>query len=917
MKKKIKDTITRYIIPAVILTLMLLSPIGDRLQSIFDKTILPYLDYPSNIYLTILAILFLLLAFWHNCKRLKEKILMSNNWLFALGCTNLIILLFWIKGSYSYAPLCNHIPFFTYINCFVLINFTYIAVSLFNWIRSERAKFVRKSSVALNPGKPINKDEINEDYEYTEYIDSISPIIIDNFDEQVSVSVGISGAWGSGKTTFLHALQAKINANDWVKNNDRIVIEFKPWFCEKKTDLVQEFFKVYREHMGKRISGFDSDILEYAKVLTENVDKLKWMNQIMKLCTPVESIQKQFDAITDKLKRYKIPVYIIIDDLDRLDGEEIMEILRLIRITANFPYTQFILAYDKPYIQKAIKKQLDYDESERFIHKIINSEIALPYFDYSAIGREIFRELSGYSDHSDVMKDYLTQWRYYKSQKIIDAIIMYERVLSKLLPTFRDVYRFVNMFKLDYEYFRLKSDKVNDYVDYKDYFTLSVIKYSFFDFYTIMKDDSHKLFQIGYNINLIKEPIYSKEVDDQSKSIDNWLKKKYEEEIKFFNSAISKYGDASVEYLIPLLEALFDENSHNENSHHCIRRRRAYNQYFQFKTIDYIIYKDELASFISGRDVDGLLNKINKLIIDENVQITKSEFSSILSDLFISYVKEDNYSMLESMIEFTDIALLHPNVKQSEIVYAYADYFNAENSFNAELWLNAIKILLTEKHDLDSRSWGILLPEIMTAKDRSIKDDYKTRLKDKLQKSSNGELIIALYASILANSIKRDSFLFDPEEINEIQISILDNLLKSTKPFIAKIKPYPWIRKYSILDNGLIDNNTKPVDYVDNLVRTYLLEHEQEVRDNFIDVLPSEFKFKAQIMPLREVQSLVKGEIDGILSREPDKSSLLYVNSKKLWDWLKKHNQDTYLYDDLTQTKTVDQWIAEGMPGLE
>ena len=57
------------------------------------------------------------------------------------------------------------------------------------------------------------------------------------------------------------------------------------------------------------------------------------------------------------LQKIDRPIVVFIDDLDRLGGNEIMEVLKLIRNVANFPGLKFVAAYDRAYMVEVIKKQ--------------------------------------------------------------------------------------------------------------------------------------------------------------------------------------------------------------------------------------------------------------------------------------------------------------------------------------------------------------------------------------------------------------------------------------------------------------------------------------------------------------------------------------------------------------------------------
>lgn len=886
-----KEFINRYVIPALVVILISFSPIGDRFQAVFDMAILPYLDYPSNGWLTALTALIFVIAIWHNCERYKSKTLLSTNWLLALVCTNLVIFLFWIKDSYCYALMCNGIPFLTYVNCFALINLSYVVVSLINWIRSKSAKFVRESSVILNSGKPINQDEINEDYEYKEYIDSIAPIIIDNFDEDVSVSVGISGAWGSGKTTFLHAMQKQIKQDKRVARKDRVLIEFKPWFCEKKTDLVQEFFKVYREHMGNRISGFDSDIMEYAKVLTENVDKLKWVNQVMKLCTPVESIQKQFGAITNKLGRYKIPVYIIIDDMDRLDGEEIMEILRLIRITANFPYTQFILAYDKPYIQKAIKKQLDYDDSERFIDKVINTEICLPHFDQRSIGDLLYKELEAYCEEVKEIRSDLYGWSpQIKGYRKISFAI----VIPTLLPTFRDVCRFVNMFKLDFD--KLKGTHE---VNFTDFFILSLIKYAYPQFYRFMVLRPYDLFYIGSSyIYMYEKPTKSSLGSSSGSDLNTKEYSKYENLLEKCSSLHTK------EILETLLLYLFDKD---RDSSYLIRKANNYYKYFQYKIP---IYQYNVFNFLEGVSNNNLAyieEKKNKVLAGE-----LERMMIICFDNCMQYDELERNSEISKLLEFSDILLSQTYIDKKEVIASFVFYLKLDNSFNKALWIKIISILIN--HNIRDQ-WHELIGLLLSKKSGDYLT-YKAEVRDLLLSSNDRFLIYSLHHRVQKEMCGQDQSIFDYAEIFEIQKEVLKNVFKSLIPMNSKIDSIECLRD-RIAENGKISYVVN--EEAKGLIRDYLINNSAEYIEHFISKSKSSSEYlKVVVQPMPySGWVLSRTDVEFIFMKEKGNNVPNYEKSLRLWNWRKKTGRDYYEYHDSTRTKPVDQWIAEGMPGLE
>jgi len=70
----------------------------------------------------------------------------------------------------------------------------------------------------------------------------------------------------------------------------------------------------------------------------------KTVQGIIQFLTGVESSNSMFDTINGTLRKLNKQLVVFVGDIDRLDKEEITEVMRLIRNTANFYNTVFIVA---------------------------------------------------------------------------------------------------------------------------------------------------------------------------------------------------------------------------------------------------------------------------------------------------------------------------------------------------------------------------------------------------------------------------------------------------------------------------------------------------------------------------------------------------------------------------------------------
>ena len=91
--------------------------------------------------------------------------------------------------------------------------------------------------------------------------------------------------------------------------------------------------------------------------------------------------KRAFDVMRSAVRT----VVVIIDDLDRLDRDEIMVMLKLIRLNANVPRVVYVLAFDDTMVATAIgaKYNSGPELGRQFLEKIVQYPFTLP-----AVGRE-------------------------------------------------------------------------------------------------------------------------------------------------------------------------------------------------------------------------------------------------------------------------------------------------------------------------------------------------------------------------------------------------------------------------------------------------------------------------------------------------------------------------------------------------
>ena len=277
-------------------------------------------------------------------------------------------------------------------------------------------------------------------------------------EEPSSLTLGVIAQWGKGKSSFINLLMTK------VKEQGDIVVCFNPRSSKNVAQIQEDFFDAFAKVLSKYYMGFGFLLGRYTKRLGL-LGQYEWTRPLESLLTLLLP-EKDEQAINAALYMIGRRVYVVIDDLDRLTGEEIIEVLKLVDRNASFNNVVFVMAYDKEYINNVLSKHLDHGLDHSFIDKYVTWEVTLPEIDSEILKG---RMKSYLEDHLfDLSKEekerVLEGWRY-----VDDIVIGY-------LESVRHLKRYLNLMIHRYH-------QVYDKVDPADFFLLSLLQYRYLNIY--------------------------------------------------------------------------------------------------------------------------------------------------------------------------------------------------------------------------------------------------------------------------------------------------------------------------------------------------------------------------------------------------------------------------------------------------
>lgn len=291
-----------------------------------------------------------------------------------------------------------------------------------------------------NPIQTKNKDLLHR-YSLAHRIAGM----ISGFKDNDSLVIGIEGEWGSGKTSFINLILEDLRATDL------LLITFNPWNFSDQNELIKDFFDSMidalkdadgqgGETKTKKIKEYASKLLKQSGIsIAPEVSALGIVNFKLGEISTVggeDPLEKQKETINKQLKEFGKRIVIVIDDIDRLDSHETKLIFKLVKMTANFANTIFLLAYDRDKVCQRMSE--NGIKGEHYLKKIIQVSFTLPNPDPLDLFKILTSDLDVTTQEFDAQYWDAVRWGN-----------LYHSGFKSLFPTIRDIKRYISSLRLD------------------------------------------------------------------------------------------------------------------------------------------------------------------------------------------------------------------------------------------------------------------------------------------------------------------------------------------------------------------------------------------------------------------------------------------------------------------------------------
>ncbi|GAA4549982.1 KAP family P-loop NTPase fold protein [Amycolatopsis samaneae] len=249
----------------------------------------------------------------------------------------------------------------------------------------------------------------------------------------------VIGPWGSGKTSLINMIRHNLGDNPALA-----VLDFNPWMFSGTEQLVDSFFAELSAQLGEKpgkLGKIASELDAYGELLSplgvvpfvgpwvarfgSSAKAIKKFHERRK-----QSVTQRRAVLADKLSELEHPFVVVIDDIDRLDSNEIRDIFKLVRLTASFPNVIYLLAFDRERVEQALTG--DGLTGRNYLEKIVQASVDIPAVSDKLLISQLTNALDGaLSDISSEVRFDQDRW----------PDVLFE-IVHPLVRNMRDVRRF-------------------------------------------------------------------------------------------------------------------------------------------------------------------------------------------------------------------------------------------------------------------------------------------------------------------------------------------------------------------------------------------------------------------------------------------------------------------------------------------
>jgi len=268
--------------------------------------------------------------------------------------------------------------------------------------------------------KPMDYDLLNR----SEIIDTMCDAIKLPA-HKTSITVGLNGKWGSGKTTIIANVKKKLEEDELID-----LIDFNAWSYENPIAVINNLLETVLPHIE---SGYDE--IQITKMKNKIIHAIFSANSHVKNFEGVfiDSNEPSLSDIKNQLNKYlsvtNKKIVVVIDNIERMDSKNSVLLLKTVADILSLNHITYILVYDKERLEYALEKE---NIDKAYLKKIVQVEYEVP-----SIDEDIINLITNKASTNLLKKN---NWEDERIEDVSNALSLISDNLSDL----RDVTRYIN-----------------------------------------------------------------------------------------------------------------------------------------------------------------------------------------------------------------------------------------------------------------------------------------------------------------------------------------------------------------------------------------------------------------------------------------------------------------------------------------
>lgn len=527
---------------------------------------------------------------------------------------------------------------------------------------------IDKQDIVIIEDSPIRSMD-DDILELNSYIDNLS-YFLKNIKTKNNYIIGINSEWGIGKTSIINIIENSIKDNC----SDIIIDTFNPWKYDDKRSLYRGLSDFIFRKIGDVYNYVDirSSYLKYEKTIFDVIENFVGI-------TYKKNDEEEFNKLKESVEKYisksSKRLIIVIDDIDRIDSEQVLLLFKLLGSIYNFKGILYLLCFDDKRVNKIFNDNLKTDYN--YINKVVKTLYPLPPISYSKMNRVCSVCIKNLLDIYEIDN--------YDEYRFKDVV----GVIGRSINNLRNLIRFINQLSLSVKY----AYKIG--LDVCDYISLEYVKFLDYDCYQqVYLNDGY--FATSNNIENNKNYYYRMDLFEHDSAIlfDKLFKDKYT--IKELLSILFTNVDCYRRNV-----RFYNSNRESRINKRCINSL-VFDSYFTINKTLYLKIDNDLNGLINlsnnNKEIDDKLNNLlytydgnNIYTFFQMLELKINDFKKY-DNLFynlLNVANNDYYSehlYVENYVSLMDIII--KKTRKSEFIYK----LHMKNDFILDSVLGYLKL---------------------------------------------------------------------------------------------------------------------------------------------------------------------------------------------------------------------------------